>query len=113
MNRYDPRWAQVQHHEQQIVHYQREWEKLKGWRDKRVATLRRQAEQSYATRPTTVHDAESILWAWSNADPKLKEYGAGLEIVERRMATHAAVATNLRAQIADDMRDAARIAYAD
>lgn len=103
----DPRWKQIQHHEEQILHYQGEWEKLKRWRDRRMATLRGQAERAAATRPTTIHDAESILWAWSSADPKLKEFGAGLEIVERRMAMHAAVATNLRTQIADDTRDAA------
>lgn len=85
-------------HDRQALHNYNESLKIRRWRDKRLAMLREQAGHSIATRPTTIHDAESIVWAWASNDPKLKEYGAGIEITERRAAMHAAMATNFRSQ---------------
>lgn len=85
-------------HDQLALHNYQESLKIRRWRDKRLAAIQGNADRAYATRPTTIHDAGSIKWALCQDDPKLKEYGAGIEITERRAAMHAAMATNFRSQ---------------
>ena len=77
--------------------------KIRGWRDKLVAKIAGQANRAYETRPTTIHDPKSIQWALSQDHPKLNEYGAGLQITERRAALYASMATDLRLQVLTEL----------
>jgi hypothetical protein len=77
--------------------------KIRGWRDNLLNRINQQAARQVTTRPTTIHDQESIAWALARTHPKLDEYGAGLQITERRAALFASMATDLRLQILADL----------
>lgn len=85
------------------LHNLQESEKIQRWRKRRLEMLRGEARQSIATRPTTIHDEDSLVWSYASNDPKLKEYGAGIEITERRAAMYASMATDLRLQAVADL----------
>lgn len=88
----------------EALHNIRESEKIQRWRKRLLAQINHQASRQFATRPTTIHDEESIAWALARTHPKLDEYGAGLQITERRAAMFASMATDLRLQVLIDLR---------
>lgn len=87
----------------QALHNLQESEKIQRWRKNLLARINRQAARQAETRPTTIHDEESIAWALAKTSPKLEEYGAGLQITERRAAMFASMATDLRLQVLTDL----------
>lgn len=95
----DPRLARAAEYAALAEHNIGESDKLRGKRERVLAHLRRQAEQQFATRPTVSHTVESILDSLARGNPRLEEYGAGLQIVERRATMYAAMATELRMQV--------------
>lgn len=84
-------------------HNLNESEDIKARRKRLIEKIGGQAQRAYATRPTTIHDPESIQWALSQGHPKLEEYGAGLQITERRAAMYASMATDLRLQVLTEL----------
>ena len=99
----DPRLAKADEYTRLAEFNLAESEKIKRWRENRLATLADKGQRAYATRPTTVHDPKSIQWALAQDDPKLAEYGAGLQITERRAALYASMAADLRLQVMTEL----------
>lgn len=100
---HDPRAELADRYSRLALHNLSESEKIQGWRKNLLARINQQAARQVQTRPTTIHDEESIAWALARTHPKLDEYGAGLQITERRAAMFSSMATDLRLQILADL----------
>lgn len=100
---HDPRLARADEYTRLALHNLGESEKLRGFRDRRVAQLRQKAARQMETRPTVSHTLESILDSLTRSDPRLDEYSAGLVITERRAALYSSMATDLRLQVLTDL----------
>lgn len=99
----DPRAELADEYSRLALHNLKESEKIRGWRDRRVAQIKGKAQRAYETRPTVSHTVDSIADSWLRGDPRLDEYGAGLVITERRAALYASMATDIRLQILADL----------
>lgn len=99
----DPRLALADQYTELAAFNLAESQKINRWRERRLATLRDKGETAYATRPTTIHDPESIKWSLAQDDPKLAEYGAGIVITERRAAMYAQMAADLRLAVLTEL----------
>lgn len=81
-----------------------ESEKIQRKRRKLLDRIGFQASYQAMTRPTTIHDEDSIAWSLAKTHPILEEYGAGLTITERRAALFASMATDLRLQVLTELQ---------
>ena len=99
----DPRLAQADKYTELAAFNLAESEKIKGWREKRLKQLDAKAERQYRDRPTVSHSVESIADSLKRGDPRLDEYGAGLQITERRATMYAGMAADLRLAVLTEL----------
>lgn len=99
----DPRLALADQYTELAAFNLAESQKINGWREKRVAMLAGQGQRAYDTRPTTIHDPKSIQWSLAQDDPKLAEYGAGIQITERRATMYSQMAADLRLAVLTEL----------
>lgn len=98
-NRYNVLIGEIAEYDELARHYEQESIKLQRWRKNRIDQIRTKADRAAEQRPFEIMDAEAIAYHWNGQDPKLTEYGAGMQIVERRATMYAQMAANLRMQL--------------
>lgn len=99
----DHRTTRADHHSEQAEFNLGESYKIADKRDRRLDYLRAKAERQYQTRVHIGLDSKAIMDNLCRGDLLLEEYGAGLQITERRAHMHAAMATDLRLQMLTDL----------
>lgn len=93
------RLAQAAKHSDLAAHYEGESHKLRAKIEARMGRITGQAERDLRSRRQYDIDIDATARIRAQGDTYISEYSAGLVIVERRAAMHAALATDMRIQI--------------
>lgn len=99
---HDPRQTEADRLSDLAAHNLRESYAIAEKREKRLDFLRARAEKQVQQRPTVSIKPVNVLDDLARNDARLDEYGAGLQITERRATMYAAMATDLRLAILVD-----------
>jgi hypothetical protein len=78
------------------THYEQESVKLRERSRRRTEQIELKAAQQGEATPYLTVDPASVAYSWAGDDPKLKEYNAGINIVERRATMYAGMAASLK-----------------